>query len=83
MLPAVAEMIYIKDTGRHETCTAFALLLKLGQAQPEVVLPFLKSAVENDDIPEFFGTQLIEKVKADRLKHPTVMSAQQLDVETL
>ena len=61
-LPPLGEMLYIRDTGRHETCTAFAMILKIGKACPKVALSYLGKAVNDNTIPEFFGTQLIEKI---------------------
>lgn len=58
-LPALGEMLYIRDTGKHETCTAFAMILKISKTRATHVLDYLQSA----DIPPFFAEQLIKKIK--------------------
>jgi hypothetical protein len=62
-LPALGEMLYVRDTGRHETCTAFGMILKIGRREPEATLKFLKKGLEAKSIPTYFAEQLIQKVR--------------------
>ncbi len=64
ILPALGEMLYIRDTGKHETCTAFALILKLGRNYPKIVTKFLKQKLQTKAIPKFFAEQLMKKIEA-------------------
>ena len=63
MLPVLGEMLYIRDTGRHETCTAFALILKIGRKYPDQTIQYLNDALDNKSIPDYFGSQLIQKIR--------------------
>lgn len=61
-LPALGEMLYVHDTGRHEACTAFSIILKLGKQSPEIVGQFLQNALEINSIPDYYAEQLIQKI---------------------
>lgn len=75
-LPALGEMLYVRDTGRHETCTAFGLILKIGQRQPDVTLDYLKKAVAARAIPSYFGRQLIHKTERKQAARTPAAAAQ-------
>ncbi len=62
-LPALGEMLYIRDTGKHETCTAFGLILKIAQEHPQETLKYLSHAKRKQLIPTYFAEQLIKKIK--------------------
>ena len=62
ILPALGEMLFIRDTGKHETCTAFAMILKIGKKEPEKTLSFLQTALTNQSVPTYFAEQLIQKI---------------------
>jgi len=61
-LPALGEMLYVHDTGKHEACTAFAIILKIGKANPQVVTEFLQENMVLKNIPAYYTQQLIEKI---------------------
>lgn len=61
-LPALGEMLYTYDTGRHEACTAFAMLLKVGKTYPERFKEFIEGALEKKVIPSYYGEQLLGKI---------------------
>jgi len=63
-LPALGEMLYVRDTGRHETCTAFGLILKIGRFNPEATLRFLRNGLRSNAIPAYFAKQLIFKIES-------------------
>lgn len=65
-LPALAEMLYTHDTGKHEACTAFAVILKLGKTHPDQVLHFLQDALENKKILPYYARQLTEKISRQK-----------------
>ncbi len=62
-LPALGEMLYIRDTGKHETCTAFGMILKIAQDHPEQTLAYLNRVKKEQAIPTYFAKQLIEKIE--------------------
>ena len=62
-LPAVGEMLYVRETGRHEACTAFALILKLAQKDPVTVSRYLHETREAKTIPPYYGQQLALKIQ--------------------
>lgn len=61
-LPALGEMLYVHDSGMHEACTAFAVILKIGNQHPEKTSEFLRRAMTNKDIPTYYAEQLLGKI---------------------
>ena len=61
-LPTLGEMLYVHDTGRHEACTAFAVILKIGKANPQMVTEFLQKNMKAKTIPPYYAVQLIDKI---------------------
>ncbi len=64
-LPALTEMLYVYDSGKHEACSVFAVILKLGKQFPEFVIEHLSKAIQNDSVPTFYANQLIKKIAAN------------------
>lgn len=62
VLPALIEMLYIHDTGRHEACSVFAVILKLGKMHPDLVKQYLRNAIEANTVPAYYAKQLIDKI---------------------
>lgn len=61
-LPPLGEMLFIHDSGMHEACTVFGIILKLAQNSPNRILEFLDNAIENNSIPLYYAKQLIGKI---------------------
>jgi len=61
-LPVLGEMLYVHDSGMHEACTAFGVILKIGNKHPETVTNFLDSALKTQSIPSYYAQQLIAKI---------------------
>lgn len=61
-LPALGEMLHVHDTGRHEACSVFAIILKVGKRQPDTVISYLDAAMHNGDIPQYYAEQLMAKI---------------------
>lgn len=61
-LPALREMLYVHDTGKHEACTVFATILKIGRRNPETVTAFLQKSIAEKTIPEYYAQQLMGKI---------------------
>ncbi|MCB1531044.1 MAG: hypothetical protein H6853_04180 [Rhodospirillales bacterium] len=62
VLPALCEMLYTPDVGKHEPCTAFAMILKMGRAYPKQTVDILKERLEQKGLPSYFAEQLISKI---------------------
>lgn len=62
-LPCLGEMLFIHDSGMHEACTVFGIILKISQSHAFVVLSFLDGALEKRTIPPYYGAQLIGKIE--------------------
>lgn len=62
-LPALGEMLYIHDSGMHEACTVFGIILKISNHRPQEVLNFLHDALKNEKIPSYYAHQLINKIE--------------------
>ena len=62
-LPSLSEMLYVHDSGRHEACSIFAVMLKIGKMHPEAVIRFLEKAIIDQSIPEYYASQLLKKIE--------------------
>jgi hypothetical protein len=63
LLPALGEMLFVHDSGMHEACTVFGVILKISLNYPKEVLGFLDDALKNNSIPPYYARQLIGKIK--------------------
>lgn len=61
-LPALGEMLYVHDTGKHEACSAFAVILKIGKEQPDAVREFLGQSLDAQTVPAYYAKQLVSKI---------------------
>ncbi len=59
--PLLIEMLNILETGKHEACTVYALLLKIGKKNKKVI-DYLKEAVKSKTAPKYYLDELIEKL---------------------
>ena len=62
VLPALGEMLYVHDSGMHEACTVFAIILKLSKDHPKEVAAFLEDARSSETVPGYYATQLLGKI---------------------
>lgn len=62
-IPALIEALNIYETGKHEPCTVYAIILKFAKKEPNEVMKFLKSALENNEAPKYYLEELIEKIE--------------------
>lgn len=62
-LPALSEMLYTHDTGKHEACSVFAVILKIGKMHPDRVVGFMKQAIESKSVPAYYAQQIISKIE--------------------
>ena len=68
VLPALGEMLHARETGRHEACTAFGMILKVANQDPTAVMRYLETALEVKAAPPYYLKQLMEKVQRKHLK---------------
>ncbi len=62
-VPVLAEMLYTHDTGKHEACSVFAVILKIGKMHPVQVTKYLQQAIINNTVPSYYAEQLIKKIE--------------------
>lgn len=65
-LPSLGEMLYVHDSGMHEACTVFGIILKIGNKKPDTVIDFLKHAKKIQAVPTYYAEQLIGKINNKR-----------------
>lgn len=76
VLPALGEMLYAHETGKHEACTAFGMILKMAKHNQEETLNYLNTVLKAQSVPPYYARQLVEKIER---KHATA-SLRQLEV---
>lgn len=62
-LPFLIEALNLRDNGRHNPCTAFCVILKISKKHPEVVLSYLKEALEKKTAPSYYLKDLLQKIE--------------------
>jgi hypothetical protein len=63
ILPVLIESLNILETGRHEPCTVYALILNKSKSDKEKVIEYLKNASKNKDAPDYYLSELLSKIK--------------------
>jgi hypothetical protein len=74
-LPALGEMLYVRDTGKHEACSAFAIILKIGRLYPDEVRGFLENSLKEKTVPDYYARQLVQKIENTANAQPAPMVA--------
>lgn len=77
-LPALGEMLHVHDTGRHEACSVFALILKIAKSEPDAVCAFLKRGLSEGDVPAYYARQLLEKIEQRQAPHTPKANANEV-----
>jgi hypothetical protein len=62
IVPPLIEMLKVYDAGRHEACTIFAILLRIGKKHPEVFHEYAAQALAENFEPAFYLKQLMQKI---------------------
>jgi len=65
-LPILGEMLYVHDTGKHEACTVFATLLKIGKSHPDVFTAYFEYMKKEGQVPGYYAEQLIKKIEMQK-----------------
>ena len=63
IVPALIEALNILETGKHEPCTVYAIILKIGRKQPQKTLAFLQEAKKAEEAPKYYLDELIKKIE--------------------
>ncbi|MFH1056372.1 MAG: hypothetical protein V1717_01080, partial [Candidatus Micrarchaeota archaeon] len=63
-LPGLIEGLNILETGRHEPCTFFALILQVSKQNPRLAAEQLKNALEKKLAPSYYLEELLKKINA-------------------
>jgi hypothetical protein len=68
ILPVLIEMLNILETGKHEPCTVYAILLKIGRKDKKVI-DHLKEGIRHKAAPKYYLEELIKKLKVYHENH--------------
>ncbi|MDD5253542.1 MAG: hypothetical protein PHG05_00355 [Candidatus Nanoarchaeia archaeon] len=61
VIPSLVEMLNLLETGKHEPCTVYALILKIGKDDTKVVNS-LREALKNKTAPKYYLEELLKKL---------------------
>jgi hypothetical protein len=64
LIPIFLRMLNIQETGKHQPCTFFALLLKIAKKDKSLVLNELESAIKLQVSPRYYLEDLAKKLTA-------------------
>ncbi len=62
-LPVLIEGLNILETGRHEPCTVFATILKIGKKNRKITVKYLQDALTSQTAPNYYLTELVQKLE--------------------
>lgn len=62
ILPILIELLNIPETGKHEQCTIYAIILKIGKKDNQRTLTYLKQALGKKEAPPYYLNELIKKL---------------------
>lgn len=62
LVPALIEGLNIFETGRHEACTVYALILKKAKIDGISTILFLEDAIKQNKAPNYYLSELIKKI---------------------
>lgn len=63
LAPILIQMLNVQETGKHENCTFFALLLKIAKKHPSLVFKEVNQAIELKLAPYYYLSDLNKKLK--------------------
>jgi len=62
LVPILIEALNIHETGKHEPCTVYALILKMAKTNKEIVVEYLNRAIGDHIAPQYYLTELAKKL---------------------
>jgi len=63
ILPGLIEGLNVLETGRHEPCTFFALILQAAKQNPRLAAEQVRSALEKKLAPSYYLEELLKKIE--------------------
>lgn len=63
VLPVLINLLNIGETGKHEQCTVFAIILKIAKNDPRNSLPIIARSLQDRAAPGYYLEELTEKIK--------------------
>lgn len=63
ILPIFIEMLNIPETGKHEQCSVYAIILKFGKKNKQITKDYLNEALKNNFAQLYYLNELIKKLK--------------------
>lgn len=64
-MPLLINLLNIPETGKHEQCTIFAIILKIGRIHSKRVIKYLDDALYDGKAPNYYLRELITKLKKE------------------
>jgi len=61
VMPPMVEMLNVLETGKHEPCTVYAIIIKIGRKNKKAI-DYLKEAVKDKTAPKYYLEELIKKL---------------------
>ena len=63
VIPVLINALNINESGRHEQCTIYALILKFAKKDKETTLELVKEALKNREAQDYYLKELIKKIE--------------------
>lgn len=62
-IPPLIEMLNVLETGKHEPCTVFGIILKISKKNKKLASKYLKEAVRQNRAPKYYLRELLQKLQ--------------------
>ena len=69
IIPVLISLLNIPETGKHEQCTVFAIILKFSKKHSQEVLKHISHAALKETAPSYYLEELIDKIKKHSKEH--------------
>jgi hypothetical protein len=63
-LPVLVGGLNIAETGKHEACTVYAMIMKIGRRQRSATIEYLAGALDRQDAPAYYLRELVKKLSS-------------------
>lgn len=74
VLPVLIEGLNVAETGKHEACSLYAIIMKIGRRHPSTTLAHLTEALERNYAPHYYLVELIAKIRAKSYTRQAIAS---------
>lgn len=62
-IPPLIEMLNVLETGKHEPCSVFGIILKISKQNKKLASTYLKEAVRQNKAPRYYLYELLKKLQ--------------------